>query len=119
MTAGAGRKWCHVAIRNEDDMERKAIDILKDWAIPTAAVLVTATGAWVRMEQMAVKTERDLLDLRKELRDGRTAISTGILDPTAHGAMDQQIRHFFEEELGKEGFRRFIIQFSEHATAEK
>lgn len=102
-----------MANRNEENMERKAIAIIRDWAIPTAAVLITATGAWVRIEHMAAQTEGELRELREELRAGRSAAGSGVLDTTTHGAMDNHIRHFFEEELGKSGFRRLLSEFSE------
>jgi hypothetical protein len=90
----------------------KALQFLKDWAIPASVVLVGATGAWARFEYALSEHARRIETL--ELGHGRLVDcgSDGFLCPSTHSTHDQHIRHFFEQELGRAGWRKLVNDYA-------
>jgi hypothetical protein len=66
---------------------------LKDFAIPAGAVLVTATGAWMRMEYVAGDHSRRMADMEARLSRVFDIGPDGISDPFLHGAHDLYLQH--------------------------
>lgn len=76
-----------------DSQERVARSWLKDWIIPAGAVLVTATGAWVRMEHVAGEHNRRLADVETRVSRLFDVGPDGFSDPFLHSAHDLHLRH--------------------------
>jgi hypothetical protein len=70
---------------------------LKDFIVPAGAVLVTATGAWMRMEHVASEHDRRLAQLEASVARVFSAGPDGFSDPFLHSTHDLYLRHAIED----------------------
>lgn len=89
---------------------------LKEWVIPASAVLVAATAAWIRFEVAQHELAKDLEELRQAVRRGCDYGPSGFLDPAVHSAHDLHLQHFFEEQLGRRGWRKLLESYQQNGS---
>jgi hypothetical protein len=68
--------------------------------------------AFVRIDSVATDSQGRIDKLEKKVIEYQEVGGDGMISPTAHGTLDQQIEHYFNELLGREGFRRLQSQFN-------
>jgi len=77
----------------------KSIDtwkVFKDWLVPVIAVVIAATGTWIRFEEQSKRHEKEIADLKHRM-DGYLAHSIdGFCHPEVIGALDLHFRSRWE-----------------------
>jgi hypothetical protein len=85
--------------------------MVKQWAIPAAAVIATATGAWVRVQDVIEEHARAIQELRESVTRSDRCGPDGFLDPAVHSAHDNHVWHWLRDELGRDGLRRWLNEY--------
>ena len=87
------------------------MDVVKQWAVPAAVVVATATGAWFRVEDVLEEHGKAIEALRESVTRSVDCGPDGFLHPGTHSAHDAHLWHWLREELGRGGLRRFLTEY--------